>query len=165
MGKLEGRVDELATMLEERLAAAPTVGSAASLDTEALEELLERNRMTLERVGLHLGEHDRALADLMGSRNSQKRLDDLAARVEELVGAASAAGGVPGAGEGKGRGFDRSQRALPDELSHEMKALLRRVEDAELANAEDREKLMVRLERMASSIDWRLQRLEAGEPG
>ncbi len=74
------------------------------------------------------------------------------------------AGETDGEGEAKGRGFDRSARAMPGELAHEMKALLRRVEDAEIANSEDREKLMVRLERMASSIDWRLQRLEAPEP-
>jgi len=162
-GRLEARLDELATRLEERLAAAPSGAAASSLDTEGLEELLERNRMTLERLGLHLGEHDRALAELMRSRNLPKRLDELAARVEELAGAAPSGGAVPGEGEGKGRGFDRSERALPGELAHEMKALLRRVEDAEIANSEDREKLMVRLERMASSIDWRLQRLEAGE--
>ena len=40
---------------------------------------------------------------------------------------------------------------------------MRRVEDAEIASQADREKLMNRLERMASSIDWRLQRLEAAE--
>ena len=40
---------------------------------------------------------------------------------------------------------------------------MRRVEDAEVASQADREKLMNRLERMAASIDWRLQRLEATE--
>ena len=40
---------------------------------------------------------------------------------------------------------------------------MRRVEDAEVASQADREKMMNRLERMASSIDWRLQRLEATE--
>ena len=45
-----------------------------------------------------------------------------------------------------------------------MRQLIRRIEDCEEAAHEGREKLMNRLERMASSIDWRLQRLEAGEP-
>jgi hypothetical protein len=44
-----------------------------------------------------------------------------------------------------------------------VKALLRRIEDAEIEAEADREKMMNRLERMASSIDWRLQRLEAVE--
>jgi hypothetical protein len=129
---------------------------------------LESNRMTLERLGLHLGEHDRALAELMRARNLPKRVDELEARIEELAEGATLAPGSgstasaegDGEGDGRGRGFDRSARAMPGEIAHEIKALLRRVEDAEIANAEDREKLMVRLERMASSIDWRLQRLE-----
>ena len=47
---------------------------------------------------------------------------------------------------------------------NEMRQLIRRIEDCEEAAHEGREKLMNRLERMASSIDWRLQRLEADEP-
>ena len=123
--------------------------------------------MTLERLGLHLGEHDRALAELMRSRNLPKRLDELAARVDELAGGGAGSclpPARPRGRRGQGPRLRPQPRALPGELAHEMKALLRRVEDAEIANAEDREKLMVRLERMASSIDWRLQRLEAPEP-
>ena len=51
----------------------------------------------------------------------------------------------------------------PEASTGEVKALMRRVEDAEVASQADREKLMNRLERMATSIDWRLQRLEATE--
>ena len=41
--------------------------------------------------------------------------------------------------------------------------MLRRLEDLEEASSVGREKLMNRLERMASSIDWRLRRLEEAD--
>ena len=158
------RVGELTRELEERLAAAeaqPRAGGSVTGDASALDELLERNRMTIERLGLHLGEHDRALAELMQTRSIPKTLEELAARVEEIAGGAPA-GGQPAAGHAA---RDRERR--PSEPSTgEVKALMRRVEDAEVASQADREKLMNRLERMAASIDWRLQRLEATEtPG
>ena len=46
-------------------------------------------------------------------------------------------------------------------VSADMLALARRVEEAEAASQADREKLMSRLEKLGSAIDWRLQRLEA----
>ena len=116
--------------------------------------------MTLERLGLHLGEHDRALAELMRSRNLPKKLDELAARVDEIAGGAPARGCEAGSGHAA---RDRHASAPSEPSTGEVKALMRRVEDAEVASQADREKLMNRLERMASSIDWRLQRLEAAE--
>ena len=62
---------------EERLAAAeaqPRTGGSITGDASGLDELLERNRMTIERLGLHLGEHDRALAELMQTRSIPKTL-------------------------------------------------------------------------------------------
>ena len=115
--------------------------------------------MTIERLGLHLGEHDRALAELMQTRNLPKKLDELAARVEEIAGGAPA--GVPS--RRRARGARSAASGASEPSTGEVKALMRRVEDAEVASQADREKLMNRLERMASSIDWRLQRLEATE--
>ena len=156
------RVAELTRGLEERFAAAesqPRAAGSVTGDTTGLEDLLERNRMTIERLGLHLGEHDRALAELMRSRNLPKKLDELAARVDEIAGGAPAGGAKPAPGTRREIGtFSSSEPS-----TGEVKALMRRVEDAEIASQADREKLMNRLERMASSIDWRLQRLEAAE--
>ena len=128
-------------------------------DTTGLEDVLERNRMTIERLGLHLGEHDRVLAELMRSRDLPEKLDELAARVDEIAGGAPAGGAKPAPRTRREIGtFSSSEPS-----TGEVKALMRRVEDAEVASQADREKLMNRLERMASSIDWRLQRLEAAE--
>ena len=156
------RVGELTRDIEERLAAAeaqPRAGGSVTGDASALDDLLERNRMTIERLGLHLGEHDRALAELMQTRSIPKTLQELAARVEEIAGGAPA-GGQPAPGTRREIG------SVSEPSTGDVKALMRRVEDAEVASQADREKLMNRLERMAASIDWRLQRLEAdGDPG
>ena len=153
-------VGELTRDIEERLAAAeaqPRTGGSVTGDASALDDLLERNRMTIERLGLHLGEHDRALAELMQTRSIPKTLEELAARVEEIAGGAPA-GGQPAPGTRREIGSVLSEPSTGD-----VRALMRRVEDAEVASQADREKLMNRLERMAASIDWRLQRLEATE--
>ena len=155
------RVAELTRGIEERLAAAESQPRAAGStgDTTGLEDVLERNRMTIERLGLHLGEHDRVLAELMRSRDLPEKLDELAARVDEIAGGAPAGGAKPAPRTRREIGtFSSSEPS-----TGEVKALMRRVEDAEVASQADREKLMNRLERMASSIDWRLQRLEAAE--
>ena len=155
------RIGELTRDLDARLAAAeaqPRAGEPLAGGAAGFDDLLERNRMTIERLGLHLGEHDRALAELMQTRNLPTKLEELAARVEEI------AGGVP-AGAQRSTGVRREIGSMGavEPSTGEVKALMRRVEDAEVASQADREKLMNRLERMAASIDWRLQRLEATE--
>ena len=105
-------------------------------------------RLVLERVSLHLGEHDRALADLSSTRGVHERLEELTAVVRSLE--------QPRPAEARSQ---RPKDAPP--VSGDVGALLQRVEDAEAAAKQSNEKLMTRLERMASSIDWRLQRLES----
>jgi hypothetical protein len=39
---------------------------------------------------------------------------------------------------------------------------MRRLEDAESAQKQDRERVIQQLEKAAGAIDWRLQRLESG---
>ena len=118
---------------------------------------MERFRMTLERLSLHLAEHDRTLSEMRSARGVPQRLDELAAQVDAL-----AAGGAASSDGASGR---RREPGYSRDLEpNEMRQLIRRIEDCEEAAHEGREKLMNRLERMASSIDWRLQRLEAGEP-
>ncbi len=137
--------------LAERIAAleitAATTTEPADDGSEVTEEL-ERLRLVLERIGLHLGEHDRALADLAPNRRAEERLQELTVLVHDLAQSQQAAT-APQAG-----GF------VPPLQGH-VGTLLARVEEAEAASQTDSEKLMSRLERMASSIDWRLQQLES----
>lgn len=148
---LAARVDELAETMDERIAALGAPRSQVTGEPSDANDELERVRMAIERVGLHLGEHDRALAELMRSRGVSQRLEELAARVEELAAAGS-------------RGSAADTGAPSNDVSGDVRALMRRVEEAETASQSDRERLMSRLERMASSIDWRLHRLETDEP-
>ena len=151
LGALEGlaaRVDGLAETVAGGASRNPVPGD----EPTGFETELERILLAIERVGLHLGEHDRALGELMRSRGVGRQLDELTARIDQLAtvggdGVASQAAGPPAPGS-----------------AADMRALMSRVEDAEASSREDREKLMTRLDRMASSIDWRLLRLESGDP-
>lgn len=141
---------EAVAAMAQRIAAlesAPVAAPAPAREGSELVSELERFGLVLERVGLHLGEHDRALADLAPSRGIQERLQELAALVQGL---AEAQQNAPTPDRGA---------TLP--VTGDVGALLQRVEQAETLSQNDSEKLMNRLERMASSIDWRLQRLES----
>ena len=145
------RLDELTHTLDERLAAIGAPASPATGQPAGVEDELERVRMAVERVGVHLGEHDRALAELMRSREVTDRLDELAARIDQIATARTGGGATGGSGSPAG------------DVSGDMRALMSRVEEAETSSQADREKLMSRLERLASSIDCRLQQLEVDE--
>ena len=117
------------------------------------EQELERLRMAIERMSLHLGEQERAIAEVMRSRGVTQRLDELEARIDDVA-AGAVAGGAPAA--------DGSTPAAaaggPD-----MRALIRRLDSAEEALEAERDKLLTKLERIASSLDWRMRRLESGD--
>ena len=135
---MEQKLAELTRTVEERLAAAtvaPTAGAGAGAP-EGFEAEMERTRMAIERLGSHLSGHDRAIKELMASRGSG----------------------------GGGRGEPTyGQNAA--ETASDMRTLIRRLENSEDGARLDREKLMSRLERMATSMDWRLQRLEVANSG
>jgi hypothetical protein len=131
----------------EALESAPPVQPVPSGDDSRLAAELARVRLVLERVGLHLGEHDRAIADLAPSRGAEERLQELIVLVHDLA-EVQQNGSVAHATD-------------VSPTSSEIGTLLQRVEEAEASAQTDNEKLMTRLERMASSIDWRLQRLES----
>jgi len=155
--EIDGRLEEIARTVEERLSGASSSPAAPSEAATGLEEELERTRMAIERFGLHLGEHDRALAEMRGTRSVAQRLDELAARVDDLAAAGQSVSSAPNGSPG----HSYVRRSLEPDL--EIRSLIRRLEDVEETAHAGREKLMNRLERMASSIDWRLQRLEAGD--
>ncbi len=117
------------------------------------ERELERLRMAIERMAMHLGEQERALAEVMRSRGVAQRLDEIEARIDDL-----ASGGVR-------EGASAAPGAVAAGNSADARALARRLEGAEAALEAEREKMLTKLDRMASSIDWRLQRLEARDAG
>ncbi len=144
LADLTGQIEAIAELARRapsptEPAAAGGTGSEHTADggiDERIETELEKTRMAIERLSAHLGEHDRALRELMKDRT---RADEAGATAEERV------------------PLDRGEAAL------DMRSIQRRLDGIEEDAREDREKLMKRLERMATSIDWRLQRLEADE--
>jgi hypothetical protein len=156
--ELDARLTELTRALEDRLAgASDTPASGVRGMDGGIENELERMRMAIERLSLHLGEHERALTEMRGSRSIAQRLEELSARLEDVAASGPHAAPEPSPpGEGS-----YARRSIEPDI--EMRSVMRRLEDLEEAASAGREKLMNRLERMASSIDWRLQRLEAAD--
>jgi DNA repair exonuclease SbcCD ATPase subunit len=157
--ELDARLAELARTVAEGLANASTSTPPriAPETDQRIEAELERTRMAIERVSLHLGEHERAIAEMRGSRDMTQQLEEISARLDEL-----GAGGPPASpGSGGTGASSHPRRSVEPDI--EMRSVLRRLDDLEEAASIGREKLMNRLERIASSIDWRLRRLE--DPG
>jgi hypothetical protein len=152
LAALSARVDQLAA---ERVAAPPRPEGEAG-EAEApmagtpptIERDVEHVLMAIERLSVHLGAHERALTELMGSGGLVAQVRELSARVSDIE-----AFGGGGGGGAAGGGGDGAMRA-------ELRTLMRRLEEAEEAQRTDREKLIQQLEKAAGAIDWRLQRLE-----
>jgi hypothetical protein len=154
--ELDARLAELTGKLAERLEnSSATSAPEGRISDERIEDELERMRMAIERVSLHLGEHERAISEMRGSREMSQQLEEISARLDEL-----GAGGLPAAQTSASTGASsHARRSVEPDI--EMRSVLRRLDDLEEAASVGREKLMNRLERIASSIDWRLQRLES----
>ena len=134
-----------------RLVERPTAPEGSDGDTEGE---LERLRMAIERMGMHLGAQERAIAEVMRSRGVAQRLDELEARIEDVAaGAGAGGGGVVTSPDGVAQAGG----------SADARALARRLDAAEAALEAEREKMFAKLDRMGSAIDWRLQRLEAAD--
>ena len=84
--------------------------------------------MAVERINMHLGERERAIADLMRSRNSEIKVEELAARLAELE--QGGGGGRRGAGRAaKGDaplGGNADMHAELRELAHAARGAPRR---------------------------------------
>jgi hypothetical protein len=111
--------------------------------------------MAVERINLHLGERERAITDLMRSRNSEIKLEELAARLAELE--------QGGGGHAPSRASETPAVGGGAEVHGDLHGLAQRLEEAEKSAKADRDKVLTQLERLASSIDWRFRRLESGE--
>jgi chromosome segregation ATPase len=129
--------------------------AATEGDGTGVESELERLRMAVERINLHLGERERAIGDLMRSRSQEVKVEDLAKRIAELEN-----GSAPAAAAGQPTS---APAAADGDVHRDLRGLAQRVEEAEKAAKTDREKVLTQLERLASSIDWRFRRLESGD--
>ena len=143
---LEGRLDEVTAHLADVESDVPGAGAAA-VHGEEIAQL----RVLVDGLRMRLASSEQELAALVGSRDVGPRIDEVTRRLESLERApiivAGSADGGPLAGDGRFR--------------LELRALELRMEHAEAAARENREAVLVQLERLAARIEWRFQRLEA----
>ncbi|HLF68399.1 MAG TPA: hypothetical protein VI503_03565 [Gaiellaceae bacterium] len=162
------RVD---TLVKDLQAALETMARSrpdddASDRVDALTAEVDALRAELARTGSSSGDATGAQALLDGLRQRQAeaereaalagagslvaRLDELAERLESLE-------------QAEGRGPALEPVAGDGRFRAELRALELRLERAEAEARESRELLMEQIERLASRIDWRLQRLETSQ--
>lgn len=155
IGSLAMRVDAIAILIErgESSNASATAELAARLD--AVESRsdgadLDGIHAVVDGLRMRLASHEREpTAGGAGSHDVVARIDELARRLDSLEQSGPAGGSVailPIAGEGRFR--------------VELRALELRLEDAEESARESREAVLTQLERLASRVEWRFQRLE-----
>jgi DNA repair exonuclease SbcCD ATPase subunit len=135
--------DRIDAMERERAAIA---GEAS----EAAQSWVDQVRPLVEGLRRRLDESDRRLEALGSTEGLTARLEELAERMQALE-ERPVAPPQPAPLPGDGR------------LRVELRALELRMQHAEAAARENREAVLVQLERLASRIEWRLQRLESGE--
>ncbi len=141
LARLAARIDELDARLEATGHAGGGVAPGAPGDAPAAE--LDKLRVSIESLWMRMSEFQRSIATLLDPRGIAGKLDAIERRLESVE---------PPAGRGAAAGA----AAGPGDLGE----IARRIEDMEAASSVARETLLTNLERIASSIDWRLQRLE-----
>ncbi len=143
---LVARVDELAAHLAQVEAGAPAAEAPAAVGDEVAQL-----RVAVEGLRMRLASNEQELATVVGTRDMATRVDEVTRRLESLerapVAIAGSSDGGPAAGDGRFR--------------VELRALELRMEHAEAAARENREAVLVQLERLAARIEWRFQRLES----
>lgn len=145
---LESRLDEVATQLVRVESSTREARRAASSEDEVAQL-----RVLVDGLRLRLAASEQGLAAVVGASDVGIRLEELSRRVDSVErldsGVLASSGVEPASGEGRFR--------------LELRALELRLEHAEEAARENREAVLAQLERLASRIDWRLQRLEPEE--
>ena len=96
---------------------------------------------------------EHTVSELSGSRSVMKRIDELSSRLEQLA-VAVAAGAPVRAGA--------TPTPLPQDFGVDTSGILDRLDEAERVRTEMRDRMLDQMERIASQVDWRIQRLETG---
>lgn len=141
--------------IEVRLGEAESDPPVERPETSVAERETDRLRVLVDGLASRIASAERDLLSLTSSRDATGGLDELRRRLDllELAGHASAASEpeLPLPGEGRFR--------------LELRALELRMEHAEAAARENREAVLLQLERLASRIEWRFRELETAEAG
>ena len=127
-------------------------GRASSSETaRRTEEEVARLHSAFEGLEARLATAEQQVEDSGAQDVAEERIEALRARIDSVEEAAKAprpaAAPVPGDGR----------------FRVELRALELRMQHAEVAARENREAVLVQLERLAARLEWRLQRLESGQ--
>ena len=153
---LSERIEDVSVKLARVEAAAQSAAAAAAVASAGTpDDGVAELRAYVDGLRLKVAASEKELGALASARDAGARLDELARRLEavELAGPITIVhdSDVPLAGEGRFR--------------LELRALELRMEHAEAAARENREAVLTQLERLASRVEWRLQRLESAQEG
>ena len=150
---LHERVSELAALI----VTGPVDTGGAGEHTDEPEhgpQELDRLRIGVEGLRMRLAYHEKTVSDLAGSKGVVQRLDELSIRLDQLstIVMAQQSGALASAGPGQ---------PMPAVPFVETSGILNRLDEADRLRTQGREKMLEQMEKIASRMDWRLQRLEA----
>ncbi|MEO5634713.1 hypothetical protein [Gaiella sp.] len=150
---LQERVSELAALIVTGPMHASAPG-APDAETEHTPVELDRLRIGVEGLRMRLAYHEKTVSDLAGSKGVMQRLDELGTRLDQLsaIVMAQQTGHLPVPGPAQ---------TLPAAPVVETSGILTRLDKADQLRAQSREKMLEQMEKIATRLDWRLQRLEA----
>jgi len=142
---LETRLDEVATQLRE------VERGDRGAARQGSEDEVAQLRVLVDGLRMRLASSEREQVAPAASREVLARIDDLTERLNmmERTGDIVVASSIPVPGDGRFR--------------LELRGIELRMEHAEAAARENREAVLTQLERLASRIEWRLQRLESDQ--
>jgi hypothetical protein len=153
---LEQRLADLVARVErsEHAASSRPAESAAGEPVAEAPAADDLNRLwfAVERISLQLTEHHRDIDTLL-VRGQDDRIDELAARLDDLEQLGVAGIAEPAEGE-TGERTEHEPVAVPRVVEHKLRAL-------EKNSKAEHEKLLTQVEQMLGSLEWRLQRLES----
>lgn len=150
---LQERVSELAALIVTG-PVQPSAAGASDVQFEHTPQELDRLRIGVEGLRMRLAYHEKTVSDLAGSKGVVQRLDELGTRLDQLAAIVMAqqSGTLPSPGLGQ---------PMPAVPYVETSGILSRLDEADRLRSQGREKMLEQMEKIASRMDWRLQRLEA----
>ncbi len=145
----DAELERLLTAFADRIDAIESERGAMLQAARTADNAVASIRASLEALAGRLSSAERQLAD-GDSRELEGQVEALSARLDAAEAAAKAPHAGPTSVPGDGR------------FRVELRALELRMQHAEAAARENREAVLVQLERLAARLEWRLQRLESG---
>jgi chromosome segregation ATPase len=135
----------------DRIDAIESERATSTETTRGVEDELAHLRSAFEGLEARLATTEQQVEESSANDVAEERIDALRARIDSVEEAAKAPRPAVAPVPGDGR------------FRVELRALELRMQHAEVAARENREAVLVQLERLAARLEWRLQQLESGQ--